>query len=145
MRRDIDGDRRFPAWRLNPLLTEPHSRYVALQGEFDRFTDQVPRPNHPGAPRQRARSRCVGAHLIVFSACSYSRSERLSRLIMARLPPFQALRDTTAFPLEVLGPVDFSQGRHRWISSACLARRSGVQPLAILLLQYFVMHSFFFL
>jgi hypothetical protein len=42
------------------------------------------------------------------------------------VPPLEAFRLNRAFPSMVLGPVDFSQGRHCWISAACRARRSGV-------------------
>ena len=47
------------------------------------------------------------------------------RMIMA------ALRDTFALPSAVLGPVDFSHGRHCWIIAACRCRRSCVQVVAI--------------
>ena len=69
------------------------------------------------AYEKRLRGLCnplrVVPHLIVCRACSCSRSARLSFLTIARLPPFQAFRETTAFPSAVLGPVALSQGRHR--------------------------------
>ncbi len=53
----------------------------------------------------------------------------------SHVPPLKALRATVALPACVIGPVDFSQGRHCWINSACRALLSAVQPLVIALLQ----------
>lgn len=64
-----------------------------------------------------------------------SRSARASVRIARRLPPLKAFLDVRAFPGVVRGPVDFSHGRHLWISVDCRRRRAGVQPLAIFSLQ----------
>jgi len=71
------------------------------------------------------------------SAWSFSSSATffINALNSGRFPPRQALRDTRALPSVVLGPVDRPQGFQVRISTACLARRSGVQPFAIGLLQ----------
>ena len=49
-----------------------------------------------------------------------------------RRPPFQALRETSALPSGVLGPVDRSHGLQRLINSACRCLRSGDQVVAML-------------
>lgn len=66
---------------------------------------------------------------------SCSRSSLASSRSSNLIPPFQALHDAAALPSALRGPVLSSQGRHRRISSACRARRSGVQPFAMLHLQ----------
>jgi len=48
-----------------------------------------------------------------------------------RIPCFRLFLLAFALPLAVLGPVDFSQGFNCRISSACLARRSGVQAAIV--------------
>ena len=65
--------------------------------------------------------------------CSLNARTRSRR--SRHVPPRYALCATMALPSRVLGPVDFSQGRHSRISSAWRARRSDVQPFAIILLQ----------
>ncbi len=67
------------------------------------------------------------------SRCSL-RALAISRII-ARWPPFQALRATDSLPSDVFGPVECSQGLHTVMSCACRALRSWVQPFAMLLLQ----------
>lgn len=79
-------------------------------------------------------SRQPPTNLLVINHLTY-RSNLASSFNICRVPPFHALRATFAFPLTDLGPVDFSHGRHRLISSACRARRSAVHPFAMLLLQ----------
>jgi hypothetical protein len=56
------------------------------------------------------------------------------------MPPLYALRDAMALPSAVRAPVELFQGCHCFISSACLCRRAGVQPFAMMLvLQKFVL------
>jgi hypothetical protein len=64
-----------------------------------------------------------------------SRRARDSSRKSRQVPPLSAFREATDLPALVFGPVAFSQGRHCRISSAWRARRSGVQPFAIFLLQ----------
>lgn len=66
---------------------------------------------------------------------SCSRSSSANSRSSGLMPPVHALRDATALPSALRGPVLRSQGRHCRISSACRARRSGVQPFAMLDLQ----------
>ena len=66
---------------------------------------------------------------------SCSRNSSASSRSSGLIPPVQALRDEAALPAALRGPVLCSQGLHCRISSACLARRSGVQPFAMLNLQ----------
>lgn len=93
------------------------------------LTDFRPAPHLARAPsRQLASmaSRC--ARSAAFSSRASSRSR-------SRYAPLKGLRAARALPSSVRGPVDFSQGFHSRISAACRARRSGVQPLPMLLLQ----------
>ena len=50
-------------------------------------------------------------------------------------PPVHALRDALALPSGVFGPVDCSHGFQVRINAACRALRSGVQEVAMLMLQ----------
>ena len=60
---------------------------------------------------------------------------RVSSRSICRCPPFQAFLDAVALPSGVTGPVARVHGFQVPISSACRARRSGVQLLAMLHLQ----------
>lgn len=77
----------------------------------------------------------MGAGQIIFSASACSRSALDSSRNVALVPPLSALRATVALPVSERGPVELSQGFQRCIASACRARRSGVQPPAIIRLQ----------
>ncbi len=95
-----------------------------------RFTAFLKRSGPPGQKSGRCRSGAHGSSSFRCSLSAHARSRR-SR----HEPPLYALRATVALPSGVRGPVDFSQGRHCRISSACRARRSDVQPFATILLQ----------
>lgn len=72
----------------------------------------------------------VGSRTLrIASRCSASIRRRPRS--KSRVPPLSALRDDTARPSAVFGPVDFAHGCQRRIASDCRARRSGVQPFAI--------------
>lgn len=86
--------------------------------------------------------------LVLTAGCSQaqistrSRASRIAARTMrdilrsiALCPPLKAFLLVLALPSAVRGPVDFSQGFHSRISAACRARRSGDQPLPMLLLQ----------
>ena len=66
---------------------------------------------------------------------SCSRRSRANSRNNSRSPPHQALCEEVALPSAVVGPVLCSHGFHFPIISACRARRSGVQPFAMLHLQ----------
>lgn len=73
----------------------------------------------------------VPPHVVAFISFSILANSRSND----RVPPLYAFRETAALPSADLGPVDLSQGCHCRISADCRARRSGVQPLPMLLLQ----------
>jgi hypothetical protein len=56
---------------------------------------------------------------------------RVSSRRISQWPPRQALTAALVLPSAVRGPVDRSQGLQAWIAAACLALRSGVQPVAM--------------
>lgn len=56
-------------------------------------------------------------------------------LIWERNPPLKAFCADTALPFGVLAPVDLCHGFQFRINADCFARRSGVQPFAICMLQ----------
>ena len=60
---------------------------------------------------------------------------RDSSRISNQCPPVQALRDALALPSGVRGPLDCFHGFQVRISAACRALRSGVQVVAMLMLQ----------
>lgn len=69
-----------------------------------------------------------------------ARSKSLTRFWYASQPRdlnpcLTAFIADTRLPPSVLGPVDLSQGLQRLIASACRARRSGVQPFAMLMVR----------
>ena len=55
--------------------------------------------------------------------------------IFSQCPPVQALRDALALPSGVRGPLACFHGFQVRISAACRALRSGVQVVAMLMLQ----------
>jgi hypothetical protein len=77
----------------------------------------------------------LGDHLTRFihSRCSRNNAD-ISR-VMARKPPLYALRDAIALSSGVRAPVDLSHGFQVFINADCFARRSGVQPFAMCMLQ----------
>ena len=62
------------------------------------------------------------------SACLISRN-------WLAMPPLNALRDATDFPMALRGPVDCAHGFQWRMSSDCRARRSGVQEVTMIRLQ----------
>lgn len=58
-----------------------------------------------------------------------------STLSLGLNPPLKALCRVVDLPSGMVGPVDCAHGFHVRISAACRARRSGVQPFAIVGLQ----------
>jgi hypothetical protein len=98
--------------------------------------------------RMNARPHRVGNHLAPAatrtsrSRCRRSRSftvafstRRFSRSTFKADPPLSLFADDLALPSGVLGPVADFHGFHVWISSACRTLRSGVQVVAMLVLQ----------
>lgn len=81
------------------------------------------------------RERCFAQSKTSRRILSCSRNSSASSRSSGLIPPVQALRDEAALPSALRGPVLRSHGRHCRISSACRARRSGVQPFAMLNLQ----------
>ena len=92
-----------------------------------------PMPMIPGKGRRTVHSDSGQRHSASPRRCA--RSTRASSRRLGRAPPLKALRAQRALPAADFGPVAFFQGRHCRISFACCARRSGVQPFAIALLQ----------
>lgn len=75
-------------------------------------------------------------------ASTSSRASRISAFtrrdnsrIFSQCPPDQALRDALALPSGVRGPLACFHGFQVRISAACRALRSGVQVVAMLMLQ----------
>lgn len=68
-------------------------------------------------------------------AFRWAAKARRSSRNSVRGPPFQAFLPAMALPSLVRGPVDFSHGRQVRTSDDCQALRSGVQEVAMLLLQ----------
>lgn len=89
----------------------------------------------------RSSAVCVAHGITLFSASRCSLKSAFVALRISRIsshkPPLSPLRDDVALPASVLGPVDLSHGFQRLIASACFALRSGVHPLAMLMLQKF--------
>lgn len=93
-------------------------------------------------PQEAAQSPCGRGEASYRNPMSHSccsRSKSLACLTMARSlglkRPLSALRADRALPWALRGPVDCAHGLQVLISAACRARRSGVQPLAMVLLQ----------
>lgn len=132
---------------LIPAREVPNHRRTMLHGQREHqliaLAHFVGRQN----PRERAdRQRLYiaqrsvampGQRLRSASRCSASAafSSRVSSRSAARCPPLNPLREVRALPSALRGPVDCSHGFHARINAACLARRSGVHPLPMLLLQ----------
>ena len=68
------------------------------------------------------------AEMVSFARLISWFTSRVISLTCRRWLPFHPFLDTTALPAAVFAPVDFSQGFHVRINSACLALRSGVHP-----------------
>lgn len=69
-------------------------------------------------------------------ACRHSALTSLANSrSMAQCPPVQALRDALHLPSGVRGPLDCSHGFQVRICADCLARRSELQCVAMLMLQ----------
>lgn len=79
-----------------------------------------------------------GANLLRwrFHFLALPRRARDSSRSSSRVPPFHALPEALAFPSIVRGPVECSHGREVRICSDSRALRSGVQPFAIIRLQF---------
>ena len=71
-----------------------------------------------------SRASSISALTILASSRSFS-----------QCPPVQALRDALHLPSGVRGPLDCSHGFQVRISADCLARRSELQFVAMLMLQ----------
>ena len=68
--------------------------------------------------------------VLVFSAHKLNVLSQVKLKLIGALKPAQALRPTTALPLEFFGPVDCSHGFQCLMTSLCRLRRSGVHPFA---------------
>lgn len=82
---------------------------------------------------------------LLFDPCGYLQRKRFvtplasskafaNSRIICRLPPLNPRIADRRFPSSLVGPVDFSHGRHCRIKADCLTLRSGVQPLAMICL-----------
>ena len=86
----------------------------------------------PIASRPASFSRSMIARLLRITSLNCLRAFTTSAL---RSPCTKAFWLLAALPASVRGPVLFSHGFHCLMRSACLARRSGVQPFPMLMLQ----------
>lgn len=72
--------------------------------------------------------------MFIFCSLSAAFNSLVSWRILAVWPPVKALREAFSLPLELLGPVDCSQGLHFCIAARCCCRCSNVQVRAAIVL-----------